>query len=177
MGASQSAFDWLDLASRRGRSRPTNVIASHDATRTPLSRSTPARLVKVMGPRIPLLAACRRGAWSRRPARRRCFSPNLCSRLVVTSTRWNASLPSSGLSPVRPPRPPSRFPSSLRPSFHAPSSTATADGRCRPLRTLGGSTVGAAPPAAASITAPRGGSVSRAHGPSGRFRPFPCPAS
>jgi hypothetical protein len=102
---------------------------------------------------------------------------NLCSRLVVTSTRWNASLPSSRLSPVRPPRPASRFPSSLRPSFHAPSSTATADGRCRPLRTLGSGAVGAAPPAAASATAPKGGSVSRAHGPCERCQPFTCPVS
>lgn len=59
---------------------------------------------------------------------------NLCSRLVVTSTRWNPLLPSSGLSPCRPPRPTSRIPSGLRPSFHAPSSTATPNSRCRHLR-------------------------------------------
>jgi hypothetical protein len=59
---------------------------------------------------------------------------NLCSRLVVTSTRWNPPLPSLGLSPCRPPRPASRIPSDLRPSFHAPSSTATPNSRCRHLR-------------------------------------------
>jgi len=59
---------------------------------------------------------------------------DLCSRLVVTSIRRNTLLPSFRLSPFRPPRPAPRFPSDLRPSFHASLSTATPNSRCRHLR-------------------------------------------
>jgi hypothetical protein len=59
---------------------------------------------------------------------------NLCSRLVVTSTRRNTPFPSFGLSPFRPTRPAARFRPDRCPGFDAPLSTATTDSRCRHLR-------------------------------------------
>jgi hypothetical protein len=92
----------------------------------------------------------------------RMLLTNLCNRLVVTSTRWTALLPSLGLSPFRPPQPVSPFRPSLRPSFQ---NATVHDDAARPLpafATLGGDAVDAAPPAAATLTAPKGRSVSRA---------------
>jgi hypothetical protein len=88
---------------------------------------------------------------------------NLCSQLVVTSTRWTAPLPSLGLSPVRPPRPASPFRPSLRPSFQNATVHSDAEGPLPACSTLGGDTVDAASPAAANPTAPKGCPVSRAH--------------
>jgi hypothetical protein len=110
-------------------------------------------------------------------ARERMPLTNLCSRLVVTSTRWTALLPSLGLSPVRPPRPASPFRPSLRPRFQNAAVHSDAEGPSPACSTLGGDAVDAAPPAAANPTAPKGCSVSQArrsrgalsapHGPDG----------
>jgi len=102
---------------------------------------------------------------------------DLCSRLVVTSTRWNTLLPSLGLSPCRPPRPASPFRPSLRPSFQNAAVHGDADRPLPACSTLGGDAVDAAPPAAAILTAPQGCSVSRTACSQGHCPPRTRPVS
>jgi hypothetical protein len=97
--------------------------------------------------------------------------PGLCSRLVVTSTRWTALLPSLGLSPFRPPRPVPPFRPSLRPGFQNATVHGDADRPLPAFSALSGDAVDAAPPAAAALTAPKGHPVSRVSARRGIVRP------
>jgi hypothetical protein len=101
--------------------------------------------------------------------------PGLCSRLVVTSTRWTALLPSLGLSPFRPPQPASPFRPSLRPSFQNATVHGDADRPLPAFSALGGDAVDAAPPAAATHIAPKGYPVSRALARWGHCPPLTSP--
>jgi len=96
---------------------------------------------------------------------------NLCSRLVVTSTRWNTPFPSSGLSPARP-RPVSP---SIEPSGSSASSLGSACcDAVRPLLAfpaLGSQAVGAATASCYRITTPRGMNGVPSKRPCERFQP------